>query len=230
MNPRITLLLALAVVLLASCGTVYVPSPHNVPLFSQADEAQAAMHIGTSGYNAQLAYSPARHIGLIGNGTYYKAYNDSTRMNAVRHTQGDIGLGYYTTLSKTARLEFFAGYGAGQTEQDGVNQLYRRLWFQPNFGYSGRIVDAGLTTGLAQVTHFQTKVNGGAVRLNSPALFLEPALTFRAGFEQLKFTSQLGWAIPLNGSGEIRTGHDALMLNFGFHLIIGKDFEAYLRR
>jgi hypothetical protein len=230
MSHRLSFLLAFCVVLFSACSHVYVPSPHNVPLFSMADEAQAALNVGTSGYNAQLAYSPVSHVGLIGNGTYYRAYNDSTKKFTPRHIQGDIGAGYYTTLSKTARLEILVGYGAGQMEQDGVNHLYRRMFIQPDVGYSGRIVDAALTTGLAQVSHFQTKENGGTLRVNSKSLFFEPALTFRVGYEQFKFSSQVGYSIPLNGAGVLVDSHEGLMVNFGFHLIISKDFEAYYDR
>lgn len=208
---------------------MYTPSPHNVPLFSTADEFQFGANIGKGGYNGQMAYSPAQYIGFVANGTYYKAINDSTGLTEQRHSQGDLGIGAYYPFSTNGRMEIFAGYGIGQSEKDLVNMKYKRVFIQPNVGISGRIVDLGFTPGFCWVTHHQTKSGTGTLRTNDKGMFFEPALTFRAGFEQFKFSSQMGFSFPIGAAEAFKTDYKPFMLSFGVHIIIGKDFEGYLR-
>ena len=60
--------------------------------------------------------------------------------------------------------------------------------------------------------------------LPSTAVYLEPTLMGRAGFNELKFQMMISRAVPINGSD---FDYRRWNVSFGINLNFGKDFERY---
>jgi hypothetical protein len=210
-----------------SCQSLYIPSGPNVPLMSEGDELQVGMSIGSNGYGAQIAYSPYYRWAITANGSTYSVTNgNSFSTNVVfRHLYGEVGTGLYTRFSKYVRGEVLGGFGSGYSGHptDDKN-LYRKLYLQPSIGISGPYVDFGFTPRLCWVDHFQDKVNDVKAAVEEQAVFMEPSVTLRAGYEQLKFQVQSGFAFALGDSPFTYRNRFIVM---GFHLTFVKDFEKY---
>lgn len=218
----------LVLLLVAGCKPLYIPSPVNTPLFSQGGEMSGQLALSSNGYNVQGAWSPVYHLGIIGGGNLFNIQVDSlAKPDQFRHRYAEIGGGYYTRLSKFMRLEMYAGYGGGHTGDVNDRGYYQKFFFQPGIGYSGRYVDIGFSPRISSVQHLRTLSRGQRRNEDRQSVFIEPWLTLRAGMEQFKFSTQLGWAIPAGGdfgSGDYRS---KATIAFGMHLIFGKDFEKY---
>jgi hypothetical protein len=222
------LLALLPIIFWSSCQSLYIPNGPNVPLMSQGDELQVGLNVGTNGYGAQIAYSPYYHwaIATTGNTFSIKGGNGYTNFEtSYRHLYGEAATGYYTRLSKHARLEVLGGYGAGQTGQpDDNNSLYRRIFVQPSIGISSAFFDAGFTPRLSFVNHYRDFIAGVTTKPNEPGTFLEPTITLRAGMEEFKFQMQGGLAFPM---AKTNFSYRKSFISFGFHLTFIKDFEKF---
>ena len=211
----------------SSCQSIYVPSGPNVPLMSEGDELQVGMSVGSNGYGAQLAYSPYYHWAITANGSTYSISNGGSFSTNVifRHMYGEVGTGYYTRLSKYMRFEALAGFGSGNSGHpiDDKN-LYRKFYFQPSIVVSSPYVDFGFTPRLSWVNHYLTKSNDVPAKFDESAVFMEPTLTARLGYEQLKLQVQGGLAFAL---GDSPFTYRNSFLTVGFHLTFVKDFEKY---
>lgn len=221
-------IVVLLAVFWASCQSLYIPNGPNVPLMSQGDELQIGLNVGTNGYGAQVAYSPYYHwaIAATGNTFSLRGGPGYTRNQiSFAHFSGEAATGYYTRLSKHARLELLGGYGAGNSgAPDALKQLYNRFFIQPSVGISSAFLDAGFTPRFTFVNHTKDIVNGGTVKINEQGTFFEPTVTLRAGMEEFKFQMQGSLAFPM---GKAPFNYRRSFLSFGFHLTFVKDFEKY---
>lgn len=199
----------------------------NVPLMSEGDELQVGMSVGTTGYGAQLAYSPYYHWALMGSGSSYSiSSGGSFSTNVIyRYLYGEFGTGYYTRLNKFWRAEVLAGYGGGNTGNPANHRsLYNKIFLQPSIGISGPWVDAAFTPRFSYVRHFMERINGGKTKVDENVLFFEPSVTVRVGYEQLKFQLQGGLSIP---GGASPFTYRNTFFTAGFHLTFVKDFDKY---
>jgi hypothetical protein len=207
-----------------SCQTMYVPNQAQVPLMSEGDETQVCLTAATNGYGGQIAYSPYYHWAVILNGSTFNVVQDTNFDVKYRSSFGEIGTGYYTRLNKYARMEVLFGLGTGSIGFNDERDRYRRAFVQPSFGVSGPWVDAGISTRFTYVDYFQRKEAGTATLLDQQGIFMEPILTARAGYEQVKFQGQFGFTIPL-GTPDITYRHT--FFGLGIHITFVKDYEKY---
>lgn len=217
---------ATIILVLTSCQALYIPNQPNVPLMSEGDELQVGMSVGSTGYGAQLAYSPYYHWAITANGNTF-SLNSGGALSTNRvfsHMYGEMGTGYYTRVSKYLRLEVLAGFGAGNSFDTTTKRLYRKVYFQPTFGYSGPYLDFGFTPRVSNVLNYKDKVNDVAAKNNLTGMFFEPCLTARVGYEQFKFQVQGGLTFPMGGTPFTYRNRFIAM---GFHLTFVKDFEKY---
>lgn len=118
---------------LVGCAPIYIPAPHNTPMFSAKKEFQATAWFG-SGYSIQAAYSFSDHIGVSAN--YFFDYADD-KTSGKSHQAGEVALGYYTNyedLNELFCFELFGGYGMGSgTAYDST--FYRSAWSRFNYPY-----------------------------------------------------------------------------------------------
>lgn len=209
-----------------SCQSLYIPNGPNVPLMSEGDELQAGLGVGSNGYGAQLAYSPYYHWAITANGSTFSLNSGGSfsTSQVFRHLYGEMGTGWYTRLNKYLRAEALVGYGAGNSDSIGHKSLYRKFYFQPTIGMSGPIVDFGITPRLCYISHYLDNVNDVKAKVSESGLFLEPSLTARIGYEQLKFQFQGGFAFAL---GDVPFTYRNSFVTMGIHLTFVKDFEKY---
>lgn len=210
---------------LAGCQTLYNPGLPQVPLMMGGDETQIALNGGTNGYGLQLAYSPYYHWVITTNGSTFNTYLDMQFKEKYLHKQGEIGTGYYTALSKLVRVEVLGGIGGSSSGVNENRNLLRRAYIQPSAGISTQYFDAGITSRFSFVQHYLDKSAAGETARDLQVAFWEPSLMLRAGYEQLKFNVQLGWAVPM--------GQDAIpfrspMIGGGVHVTLFRDFDRFI--
>jgi len=210
---KIFLYLVLASLLFASCKTVYHPNTVNTPLLSQRGELRAYADPG----NVQLAYAVSDHLGLMANGYFVR---EQTESNSIRGNGGliEAGLGYYRPLGSFI-FETYAGAGRGSVEfreirQENGTSVTRefsaggtRFFLQPSIGYAGSIFEIALTPRFAAgkydnvQTNYSTQdqIDGNFYQVDRPVwMFVEPALTMRAGYKWVKLQGQFGFSAKLN--------------------------------
>lgn len=209
----------------AACTTLYVPNQPNVLLMSEGDETQIGLNVGSNGYGMTLGYSPYYHWVLAASGNTFSYATDSGFVIKQKHIYGEVATGYYTRLSKFARMEILAGYGTGSSGITNNRGLYRKVFLQPSVGISGPFVDAAFTPRLSWVSHFENRINGAASEVDASSVYLEPFLTFRAGWEQIKFQLQGGYSFEFGNPGYSNRG---LVGSVGVHVTLFKDFDKYL--
>lgn len=195
-----------------------------MPLLSQDGEVQVGGSIGSNGYNVQTAWAPVEHLAFMANGATYTQDFDSAFVPQFRHSYGELALGGWTRLDKFMRLEAFAGMGWGVTGNFPRRDIYRRYFFQPNFGWSGRFVDAGFTPKLSIVRHKEVQDAPTVEHMAVSSAFLEPTFMFRAGWHEVKFQVTGSYTIPMGSSN---FSYQNWTVGFGFHLTLGKDFDKY---
>jgi hypothetical protein len=180
-------------IICASCGTMYIPSARNVPLFENKGEFQSTISYG-SGVNLQAAYTPIKHVAFAGN-LLYANNHIPDRFTFRRHSAYEGAVGYYT--SRKFLFEIITGYGRGFMKGQNVNSGliifpttrdrfegdYQKLFVQPTFGFRVRTkVQIGLTV---RVTHLHfTKIAYSTDDTPHEAprtdgYFLEPCGTFK---------------------------------------------------
>ena len=196
-----TLFLVLSIFILDSCAPAYTPNVVNVPLLTNKNEVQASIHGGFSGADAQLAYALTNHLGIMSNWNYRNSTNDTTDSYHF-HNFFEGGIGYYTSFSSQGRFEIYGGYGFGNVDvyydmlatQAIVQAKFKRFFIQPNFGFSSSFLDMGFSPRLVYVIMKPSTLQYSTIN----RFFIEPTGTMRIGFKAFYFTSQIGFAIPLN--------------------------------
>lgn len=222
-NPFLVLLLLVAL-FLTSCQATYVTNPANIPLLSQDGEFQGGLAIAPNGFNGQLVWAPVEHLALLANGATFTT-SDSVLEPDFRRTFGEIGAGYWTRLNKYLRFESFVGTGWGITGDIPQRDLYRRYFFQPNFGASTRYYDFGFAPRVSVVRFIEQRGVANPIEAERNGVFLEPILQGRLGYEEFKFQFQFG---PLLELGDAAFDFRRWNISFGVNLTLGKDFERYL--
>ncbi len=208
-------ILAGVAILLDACAPAYVPNVINTPLLSNKGELQASINGGISGFDPQISYALTDHIGLALNGSFANRTSDSTE-NYHKHNFVELGTGYYTKMGKVGRFETFGGVGFGNTRGGYSNDLwsaytnanYTRLYLQPGIGIATAPFDGSLAARLAFVNLKQ-----GSQR--STGVFLEPVITLKTGFKNVKLSVQIGLSFSLNEN--IDFNYHPFIFSIGLH-------------
>lgn len=204
-----------------SCSPAYIPNKVNTGLLSDKGELHAEIATGTSGYDPQVAYAVTENVLVTGNASFKDTPFESTLFvgkddfnyeGTQKLRSFELGLGYYKKLKDGFILEMVAGYGLGKVSDtrisiltfdlkedelrlvDGETALfnsdYSKSFLQPTVGISHKNFDIGITSKFTNV-----KMEAFDLRFND--WFFEPALTMRLGLESVKFTSQIGFSLPM---------------------------------
>ncbi len=215
--------------LVTSCQSTYIANQTVVPLMSEGDEFHVSMSVGTNGYGAQLAYSPYYHWVIAASGNMFSNLGDSISAYNVgyRHIFGEALTGYYTRLDKLWRFEFLGGLGTGYSgHPDFLRRGYNRFVLQPSIGISAPNVDIGFTPKFSFVQRSFDRSLTQKSEVDESVAFLEPTLTVRAGFQELKFQLQGGLSFAM---GDTPIAFKTGFLSFGFHINLTKDFDKYTK-
>ena len=109
-----------ALLLFASCSSVYVPTVPNTPMLSAQGEFSGGAHINLKGdANFNGAYAVSNHIGVLLGGALMK---DERTAKDIRRKQFEAGMGYFNTFGPdhNRMLEIYEGVGTGSN-----NRTYR---------------------------------------------------------------------------------------------------------
>jgi hypothetical protein len=200
------LFLVSAILMVVSCSPEYLPNTINTPLFEDKGEIQANVGQGISGTDAQLAYAVTDHIGVMAN-TSFRSQTSDTTDNYHKHNFFEFGAGYYSSVSDNTVFSIYGGYGLGAVKSYTENNLIdnnttdadlSRIFIQPSFGVSTNYFDASIASRLVLID-----VDYNDEILNESSGYqpvVEPVITTRFGFKNVKFVSQAGLAIPFNNN------------------------------
>jgi hypothetical protein len=219
----------LAVVLLSatSCSTIYIPNAANVPLISTKGEVQASVLTGTSHLDFQGAYGLTDKIALMAN-TSFASRNrnvlDSAKMHV--HNLGELACGYYNKVGRSGRLEVYGGLGYGDTKDydqgntsswQNVNGRYGKFFIQPNIGATSDIFDGAMSLRACFVKYFDFNYGGTNYKAQK-SIFIEPVLTGKIGYKNVKFITQIGFSFPVLASASDLVTFDPFILNIGLNI------------
>lgn len=210
--------------LLGSCAPAYVPNVISTPLLSNKGEMQFSVNTGIAGFDPQFAYAVTDHIGVMVNGSFANWTSDSTD-NYHKHKFLEIGTGYYTKLGESARFETFGGVGFGNLHANYSNDLWisratvnsTRFFIQPTIGATTKVFDGSFATRVAYVSLTQDEIKGSGI-------FLEPVLTGKIGYKNVKGVMQLGLSLPFNHN-DLIFNYQPFIFSVGLQVNIGKLYD-----
>lgn len=214
LNPKHSLVLLLIVVscyILQGCSPIYYqPNTHNVPLFYQKGEGSAALHLSNKQSEIQAAYAISNHAYGLLNTQFVNHPNDSDGDGGKGNIL-DLGAGYFTLFPSGVLLEAGGFVGGGNLEnhfpstqtsssRGNIQASISKAGIQSSLGLRGRYLEGALSI---RFTHLQySSISGDLVfdkkdqvtelRNNASQWLMEPALTFRAGIDPVKFQLQFG--------------------------------------
>lgn len=213
---------ALLICAFNSCAPVYSPNAINVPMFTQLHDASVQGSAGTISSDLQAAYSPLNNFGVMVNGSYYEGANRNFDF-----IEG--GAGYYGSIDKTARFEFYGGYGHGNTTilntvifSDQVSASYHRFFFQPSIGAKTDVFEGAFSTRVCYVNLYNINVNN--LSGSASAIYVEPVITAKVGYKYAKFFVQAGLSLQTNQL--LSYYSNPFLLNAGLNLSFSR---LYLR-
>lgn len=191
----------------------------------------------------QTAFSLTDHIAMITNFMSAKGGKVSDNDDWAKGTYFDGALGYYKPFSEHGVFEIFGGLGGSNQHHhysvyqwnssnnlnSGTSDLsFTKLFIQPAIGVTFENIDFALSTRISRLSF--NKINNQILesidqseydRLNSLAqnknhLSIEPALTLRAGFKNIKLQVQAIGAGYSNNNDYFETIHLSIGLSVAF--------------
>jgi hypothetical protein len=221
-----------------SC-TLYTPNATNVPLLQEKGQTSISI-TGFNNYNLQVAHALGNHIGIIANGFYQKRYDARNRAPFSDNTIGtkkhfgELGIGYFTKVKHNFVYETFVGYGSGKTtifeetvpaNNVGIITHPSRIFIQPSYGYIHNRFEIAFSSRFSKMTFSNPNhvFNENTARIlgiqdfyKTRFLFLDPTITVRQGWENLKIQLQFTRSYKLNREP---LPYGLVVINFG---VIGK--------
>ncbi len=220
-----------------SCSPIYYsPNSQNIPLFTKEKEITGTVAVLENHFEAQTGYSATKNIGLIANIFNYSIKKDE---------QGDFGngsifetgIGYYTNDSLKILFGVYGLVGVGSfynnfpsTKEVNPNSTgilkgnFLRTGIQSYFGYKWKYAEAILSTRIINLNYGEAegdlmwdyKNQKEYLREEKSQFIFEPAITVRAGIENVKL--QLQYFGSLNISNK-NFKQNEKGLTFGIHFI-----------
>lgn len=232
------LFLSLAVLLVACSPKYYTPNTQNVALISQKGETDLNVSGNGNQVEFQGAYGVSDNVAIMANGGLFIP-SDLDNGNGGSGNFIEFGVGYFEKVKDDFVFETYGIFGFGsfenhlpsttsanpQTEGD-LSANIVRIGIQPNFGYKSEFFEAGISTRIVSLNY--SSIEGDLIfdgtnqptylKDNSSHFLLEPALTLRAGLENIKLQLQVGSSINLTDN-DFRQDHSfaTIGLNFRFN-------------
>ncbi len=209
-----SILMTSSLMLFQACHVAYIPSMENVPLLQKKFEVQANL----TPANFQAAFAPAEHVGLMLNaqssGNKWTEDNDIDYEAKRQFIEG--GAGYWKKTEDNKYFEVYGGAGYGKLHffDDWLSQdrdyeaTMVRTFLQPAIGISNDYIDVAFSARLLQLKFINPEVKNftqddlESLELwdldKNPYYFIEPAITFRAGYKYLKAHFQYLYSYKVN--------------------------------
>lgn len=231
------LILSVSMGLVACSPRYYSPNTHNVALISEQGETNLTLSGNNDQFEFQGAYGITKNIAIQGNvGMYIPADLDNGDGGSGKFFE--VGGGYYNALTENIVFETYGLLGLGSMENHfpssqntspltmgDISANILRVGIQPNLGYKTKYFSIAISTRLVNL--FYNNIKGDLIygnisqpdylKDNASQILLEPAITFRTGFERLKFQLQYGLSANLtNSEFDQDRQHLTIGLNFNF--------------
>lgn len=220
-NQAMFSMIALTMLVIVGCSPkYYVPNTHNVPLLEEKGQITLAVHGNVNQFEVQTAYGLSSNISLMVNaGFFFPADDDDGNGGSGR--LGEVGLGYFTKIGEYVVFETYGLLGFGSVENNfpsslisnpsttgKINANIFRAGIQPNIGFTSEYFSAAVSARFISLNYSNIKgslifdgIDQFAYLENHKSSFLvEPALTVRAGLENIKLQAQLSgsWNLSHN--------------------------------
>lgn len=217
-NVKKLLLLVVGAGFMSCSPLYYTPNTQNVPLLSEKGETNLTL----SGNGNQVEFQGATAIGdnfaILGNGGLFIPA-DLDNGNGGSGKFIELGAGYFTPITENWIFETYALAGIGGVENhfktpDGPQSIgdisanILRIGIQPNFGYKSKYFSAAVSSRIVNLSY--SNIKGGLIfdsenqitylENNKSNFLLEPALTIKAGLENIKLQVQYGYSYNLSNS------------------------------
>jgi hypothetical protein len=234
-------------VFLCSCSHYYyVANVQNVPLFKEKNEIQLSGSYGggdeSVSIDIQTAYSITDNIAVMANFMHANG-GDPAYKNYGKGNFFEGAIGYFKPVGKYGVFQIYGGIGGcGQhheysstyyNEYEGSSDLsYVRYFVQPSFGITFKALDIAFSTRFCDV--YFNKIDNNVTGNYYPAtdlyslkysnhFNLEPALTIRGGWKNIKLQIQAEYAGLINNQ-ELYFGED-WHLSIGLNFLIAKRYK-----
>lgn len=216
MKNYINIAVLLLGIFIQSCSSSYYASNANVSMFKAKNELKGNMGISPSSANIDLSYSITDNFMVAGSAFGFIQKETSVLNKTYKASHGysfSIAPGYYMPFGHQGVLEVLAGYGYNYSNSHDVNGNFHKFYIQPSIGISKRYFEMAFTPRVTAV--FINQYSFIDHRDSQYDMFIEPIGTIKAGGENFKITTQLGFTIPTAALGyQI----NPIYWNFGFQL------------
>ncbi len=205
----------------------YASNQQTISLFKKKKDFIASAGVGThsegSSVEAQAAYAVGNHLAVATNFMYVKENHKNKNAAQAHYLEGSVG--HFSSIYDKYIFEVYAGIGTGTQKHEywtipfvftndtakyeGTSELhFNKFFVQPSLGYSWGNVDIAVSGRLSyisfdKVTNNIATTNSnfhevGQIAQNNTSLLFEPALTMRAGWDNIKFQLQWQWTNNLS--------------------------------
>ncbi len=209
-----------------SCSPLYFPNMVNSPLLRDKGECLIMAGNGNSGYNAQLAYAPINHLGLIAGGSL----NNSPHSDFYTY---NFGAGYFGSIPEepSTKYELYMGAGKGKIMNQSfnffsdqtVNADYNHLFLQSGLGLENRFVGGGIAIRLSYIDMHIADLSSSNPR-NYQDLYFEPAVNLKIGYKNIKFILQAELSQRLTGRNSYHYDYNVITISLGLQFILGRQY------
>lgn len=161
---------------------------------------------------------------LVGKNTMFQLYGGMERG------------GYNYSYKTIDRLNFLGNgnYSISYMDVGTANYAFNKFYLMPSFGYTHQIFDFAFSLRMAHLSF--AKVENNVTKQNTYAyktveglrdignsILFEPAITWRVGWENLKWQTQVGWSV--NASNVDPIYFDGLVFSTGLYFIITNRYK-----
>jgi hypothetical protein len=225
--------LAAVIALLPACThQYYVASPQIITGFEKKGQVLAGGSIGSSG-SAEItsmygAWALGRNAAFTGNVLFADGESESGESGS--GTQIELAVGSFRKISPAFRFEAYTGYALGtqrhkyivdngQMEfQLNYRMNHLKVFVQPSLSFREGIFETIFSGRLTYLEYWnESGWHEEYDAFRGPYLFMEPALTFRIDFKQVRLQVQYQDALPFpRTSLPVNTKGTAML---GLHLV-----------
>lgn len=224
-----------------SCKIMYVPNNQNVPMFQEKGEVRAT--VGTR--NFQAAYAVSDHVGLVANGQIGSSNWSIEDANTTsQRSLVELGAGYFTKQGEQTSVEVYGGAGFGRVRFDQTStispdfdRLYRanmaKMYLQPSVSSTSENFDAGFScrfvglkfSGIDTTNYSYDLLEDEQINdlQRNFHMFMEPAITLRAGYKWIKVHGQVGYSLKLT---EAQLNYNPIIITMGLHFTLANRFNS----
>ena len=192
----------------------------------------------------QMAYAFHENFAFLINGQNIyqnKPENNYSIADEYKLNYIEMAPGYFTNFGNII-FEIYGGYGLGNinlyTDNDRAELNFNKFFIQPSIGKSTKYIDFAFSSKISFLAYnkvdFKEYTDQGLLSLPNffwkeketiieemTYPFIEPALTFRLGYKQIKIMGQLGMSL---NTKDIEFDYSKLYFTLGVHINFSKRF------